>query len=254
MSLLASLAIVLVCLVFAGIAISRFDAADWKRRTLDIVIGASATFAGVFLGLGLDDVRKNLEDRRSALAALETAIVGFTEEMRQWHQDEKHFPAIAMTTPDPDQRRLFYESFDTYLSQASLSVPHVVDDLLKNDLAAKSFNEVLYIRLTDDNIRVRNASEDLHNSKLSIAQHYAAYQHVLKMSTRVSEEMCMQSAYLNGELEGSVFDEFTRGELDDDKIRELGCGPAWDANFVIDVILRGAKAAGRDNQIVNVGP
>jgi hypothetical protein len=256
MILLGCLAVVFACLVLAGIAISRLDAENWERRTLDIVIGASATFAGVFLGLGLDDVRKDLEDRRSAVAVLHTAIVGFTEEMRQWRQDAQHFPAFAMKTSDPEQRRLIYENFDSYLSQADLSVPHVIDELLKNDRAAKSFNELLYVRLTDDNIRVKNASEDLHNTKLTIGQRYAAYQGVLQMSTRVIEEMCMQSDYLSGELEAAVFDKFTRGELNQDEIIELGCEPGWDVNFVIKEIFRQAGAAGRDNQPidVNTGP
>lgn len=256
MSFLECLAIVLVCLILAGAAIGQLDAADWKRRTLDIVIGTSATFAGVFLELGLDDVRKDLEDRRSALAAIHTAMVGFTEEMKQWQQDGRHFPAIAMTTPDPDQQRLLYESFKAYLSGTSLSAPHVIDELLKNDRAVKSFNELLYIRLTDDNIRLRNANEALHNTDLTVAQHYAAYHDILRISTLLSEEMCMQSTYLGGELEGAVFDKFTRGEIRHDKVREWGCEPAWDVAFVFNELVRRAGAAGRDSQPidVNVGP
>lgn len=243
MTFLASLAIVIVCLGLALIAVHAVGGHNWKRRIVDIVIGTAATFAGVFLGLGLDDLRKASDDRQFARTALHTALIGFTEEMRLWHQEAVHFPKIALSTPDPEQQRLLFESFATYIKETKLDIPHTIDDLLKNERAIESFDDVVQWSLLDQGIRLRLAGKQVYEAA-SVKGRYAAYHAVLALSGSAFTTMCMQSAYLGRKLSSTEFDLFLQRPAEEARVRDAGCLPAWNARSFVSELLNRAGRAG----------
>jgi hypothetical protein len=249
MNFVTSLTIVISCLGLALIVVRALDSENWTRRALDIAIGTAATFAGVFLGLGLDDLRKGNEDRQFARTALHSAMIGFTEEMRLWHQDARYFPRIAISTPDPEQQRLFYESLATYISQTKLEVPRIVDDLLKNERATKSFDDVIQWTLTDQRIHMTLAQRTVYDVRSTNAQRYAAYHAILQVSASIFTEMCVQSAHLGGEVGDAEFAMFLKGSVAVDRLQALGCIPVWNAASIFNDLLNRAGRAGEGGNL-----
>jgi hypothetical protein len=209
-----------------------------QAKLLEIIIGVASTFAGVFLGLGLDNVKKSHEERDLALATLRAETIVLTEEMGFWYPP---FPAIALTTPDPDQRRILLEQFQKYLAQKPLlEVPSIT--VLSNAQVNKSFDELFLAVINHYGAQLKNASQVLKADTSRLEDRYRAYQNVLTISSSVYSLMCMEASLLNGDATQDDFAAYLTRTLAPDRAQRLGClAPQWGTAGAISAIQRAAQ-------------
>jgi hypothetical protein len=242
-SLLSSLLIVAGTLAAAAIFAVAYGKADRERLLLEIVIGVASTFAGVFLGLGLDNLKRTLEDRDLAVASLRSSTVSFIQQMRPWYQDAQKFPTIALTTPDADQKRIFLETFQDYLSKAVLEAPSIMG--LSDPRITKSFDEIFLILLSDYGTRIKIDSRIVNAATAQPIEKYRNYHQILQLGNQIYELMCLQESLLRGDASQVDFDTFLQGNLGADRANQLKCSsPPWDAPNLVNTILQQASRAG----------
>jgi hypothetical protein len=240
MNIYWSLLIVVVVLVIAVLISCSLNWSEWRRRLFETVIGVAATFAGVFLGLGLDNIKKDREDRNFAIAALRAYTIGFVQEMRPWHDNVRHFPAIALTTPDPDQQRLFFQNFKEFASLPTLKVPKV-SSLIANPQVTKQFDDVFFALLVDRDIRLELADQTFRNADSPVKERYASYHHILQLSAIIYANLCMQSLSLNGSISASDLDAYFAGKMARDEFASLDCSiTPWGPASTINQLFRNA--------------
>jgi hypothetical protein len=240
MNIYWSLLIVVVVLVVAVLISCSLNWSEWRRRLFETVIGVAATFAGVFLGLGLDNIKKDREDRDYAIAALRAYTIGFVQEMRPWHDNVRDFPAIALTTPDPDQERLFFQNFKEFAAKSTLKVPKV-SSLIANPQVTKQFDDVVFAVLVDRDIRMDMADQIFQNAEAPIRERYASYHQILVLSAALYANLCMQWLSLSGSISASDLDAYFAGKMARDQFAALDCSiTPWGQASVINQLFRRA--------------
>lgn len=243
MNLISSLLVVAGTLTVAAILTVAYGEADRKRLLLEIMIGVASTFAGVFLGLGLDNLKRTLEDRDLAAASLRSTTVSLIQQMRPWYQDAPRFPIIALTTPDADQKRIYLEMFQDYVSKATLEAPSITG--LSDPRIAKSFDEIFLILLSDYGTRIKLDSRIMNAAAALPIEKYRSYHRILQLGNQVYELMCLQASLLKGDANQADFDTFLQGNLGAERANQLNCSaPPWGAPSLVNTILQQASRAG----------
>lgn len=246
-----ALVIVVGTLAVAAIITIVAGGTERTRRLLDIVIGVASTFAGVFLGLGLDNVKKDHEDHDLAAASLRAAIIEFVEEMRPWFDQQQKFPAIALTTPNVDQRRIFFQTFQEYISVTPLEAPNAIG-FLSSSQVTKSFDKLFLVLLSYRQTQIKSESRIVTAATRSIAEKYRSYRNILELSTAVYGLMCMQSSLLDGRASHEDFNAYLSEKMTPERDAEIGCSiPQFGPAALFEIILSRARAAAKS---VDQGP
>jgi hypothetical protein len=229
--------------MFFMAAVIFFLAKDGKEQVVTAVIAIAGTLIGVFVALAIDNAKRDKDDNEFAKATLYSALITLAEEMRPWHDNARHFPELMLKTPDNEQQKLFYKNFAEFTSLYKFQVPQILSNQFLNVRTHKSLDTLFLVLLAEHRTRLAIYYQALQNAELAVAQRYAAYHQILKLSGLIFAEICVQAALLNNDASRDEFERYFSGGLARERLSELGCIPRWNARSLVNDILRRARIA-----------
>jgi hypothetical protein len=242
MDIYVSLLVVGLVVCGAGIFAYKVSKKRWLEKILEIVIGTATTFAGVFLGIGLDNMTKSRDEREYAGTKLDSYMIEYVEEMRPWFADAGHFRGLALPNIDSEQRVLMYENFKDYISQSKLEIPPPLVATL--DTQSEKQLDHTFLELTNHNeAKIKTAYRIFNGDKEDIGRRYDAYSFIILTSADKYVYSCLQIIVLRNELDRKQLNSYVEGKMPQDKIRELNCAPPWGVGNLVNRFLEEAKKA-----------